>query len=233
LIEQYTTQLTKIGVLSNLQPEQQSELAALVLDFDDHYRAWSNAKDHLMQLKAHSRMGPGHIRKLARKLDRIQVELQTAANSAQRVDKFIADLLLPDLGEALKALAIARAKLIPRGESVQLFTARLPGRYEQSRKLYVQADDPQREAATRLVSHLRDCGIGSAEARVRVARIGNARWGWKYKISETDPLGEEDCPSLRIFLSRRRALPKKPIPRTPALATKTSRRQRTSGKKQR
>lgn len=233
LIEQHTTQLKEIGVLSGLQPQQQNELAALVLDFDLRHKAWSNAKDHFRQLKAHSQSGPGHVRKLARKLDRIRVDLQAAASGAQRVDVFVAELVVRHIDEALKALATARAKLIPHGETVRQYTARLPGWYEQSRSQHVQADDPQREAATRLVSHLRGCGLGSAEARVRAARIGNARWGWKYKISETDPLGETDCPSLRIFLSPRRALPKSPIPRPPALGTKTSRRQRTSGKKSR
>lgn len=199
-VERYRAQLEPLGVLQDLSPQLQKELAALVLDLDVRYQAWTNHRAYNQRLKVRSRRGPGHVRKLARKLRQIKAALEAVAGDAHKVDEEFADAVVPHVRAAL--VNLARVTLVPPGQTVQQFTARMSGFYEQSRNQRLQSDVPRALAATQLFEHLHGSGgLPGLDAYVRTAKIGNAFWAWGYPISEND-LGVKECPAIRMLISR-------------------------------
>jgi hypothetical protein len=118
----------------------------------------------------------------------IEVYVPTHPLLVQRRDDFPLD--------AANIPAVAR-------ESLRSYTSRMAKWSRETEAVRGQFARFKGDAAEHLVTYFREtCKLNAPEARVRAAKIGNARWGWHLQIGTSD-LNVEDCPALRMLLGRR------------------------------
>jgi hypothetical protein len=200
-VEDERKALGLLKVLSGMTPEQQTEVAALALDIEDEVqRSRASSPSRVSALRKLSTQGPGHIRFLGRKLDRIRLGLTGVAADSDKVDVFIGQRLAPHLAEALAAVDRAKASLTARHETIEQYTARMRNWRNDAARV-PSAKEVQRRAIRQLVAYFRANGSPTDDhAHVRTARIANARWGWRYHIEPK--YGGEECPGIRQLLKR-------------------------------
>jgi hypothetical protein len=201
VIEERRQQLARLGVLTELEPSHQTELAAMVLDFDDAHRLWTGDRNRFRRLQVLSRRGPGHIRKLAAKVFRIGAALKELDLDSQALDPSIAERVSWTVRQARGLLA--QIELVRRGESVDSYVARMARWCDEASRFSPPIADPRKAAAEHLVLYLTGRGLPMQDAQVRVAKLGNAFWQWELTIGR-DAYHKADCPSLRMWLLRRR-----------------------------
>lgn len=194
--------LEPLGVLTNLARDQQTTLAALVLDWDARHGSWRTGREEWKRLRLLSTRGPGHIRKLGREVTQLIQAFDRLIWNANKLDSSIAQRVVPKLTKARDD--VSAIDLIRPGDTVADYTARMRTWSSLAAPAFWQTDDPKRAAAVQIASHLTEgCGLDVRDAHVRTATIGNALWNWRVRIVPND-YNQSDCPTLRMWFVRER-----------------------------
>jgi hypothetical protein len=200
-VERIKRQIEPLGVLTDLTDPQKTELAAMVLDLDEEWQFRRAAISRARRLKRLSTRGPAHIRRLARSLGRAKSILIELLNYSRTCGSEIHDRVAPNIEDAIGALTHAQRRLISRDETVDQYTNRMRGWYAGSLTSSPQTD-AKSSMIIRLVEHFRTGAPTTLDdVYVRIAKLGNARWGWTYKISR-DSFGDPICPGVRKLYER-------------------------------
>jgi hypothetical protein len=207
-VERYRAMLLPLGVLHGLSNQHQRELAAKVLDLEDFRARWQASHERDRGLRTLATRGPAHVRSLERQLAKLQAGLTRLVEDAAKVHPFFEDRIAPRVRRAQAALSeidLVRADGVARSVPMNNW-------FDEAAW---QLPDPKPIAARDLVTYFRACGLSAADATVRTAAIGNARWDWCLQIAETD-YGVKDCPAVRALIRRldrrRRRTPEKKRP---------------------
>lgn len=200
-VERTRQELDLLAVLSGLNAVQQTEVAAIVLDIDAERQLWRATVPRLRRLRYLAKRGPAHIRMLAKKLDRANSALVEIESYSRKLDSEIEEWIGPYIEAARRAVVMAQARLISPRETLDQYTSRMRGWYQEGIRHSPQAD-PMPSAVKRLVEYFRENASSTLDdAHVRVATIGRARWGWSYKIVR-DSYGDAICPGVRKLIDR-------------------------------
>jgi hypothetical protein len=143
--------------------------------------------------------------------------LEASAKYGSKLDGDFKYWIVPAVRQAQRSVAVAKRRLMPAPQTSH-YLAQMPARYD--RAISFVPHDPRSSAARRLVDYFRATASSTLnDAHARVATIGNARWGWAYRITK-NAFGNPECPGLRKLLDRQasRATQSRPrSQRTPAL----------------
>jgi hypothetical protein len=194
-VEFTRAELAEIGVLVGLSPEQEQRLAALVIELMktadvDRRKLWKWPPPSIKQEIKH---GPGHYRKLMRKIEKARKALNDVRQYVA-AEHFPLELELRSMTEisfdetltaAITVLDPAAVKVIAERHMARV--ARIPGATGQKVTLA--------EATDRLTAFfVKECGFGKYQADRRVALIGNTLWDWHVAIDDEWTPGSDGAP---------------------------------------
>jgi hypothetical protein len=179
---------------------QQTELVAIIVDIDSEYQRWRLEAPRLVRFRKMSKRGPAHVRMIGNKIVKVRSALEDLSASIHKLDPAIDERVGPSIQTALRAVDQMQTALIGPRETLAEYTGRMRDSYERALS-YMSQTAPTATAAKRLVVYFGDTASKTLDdSHVRTAKIGNARWGWRYAIRRKyDGL---ECPGLRKLLAR-------------------------------
>ena len=180
------------GVLEDLSPQQQRELAALAIDSSVGYGYQDFIRGPVTQAENMATKAPPLVRKIRRKLSSAQDPLERALSFAETLSE-----LSPT--PAVKHIRAARDSLHRAIDEMGRGTE-----YSRPEKLV----DPIGDATFALVAYLvHQCGLPRNDAFVRTQKIGTACWGLPGQFNERydGADGWKDAGAVRKRIARRQS----------------------------
>ena len=191
LIEVQRSSLMELdGVLEDLSPQQQRELAALAIDISVGYGYQDYFRGPVTRAENVATKAPPLVRKIGRKLSSAQDPLERALSFAETLNE-----LSPT--PAVKHIRAARDSLHRAIDEMGRGT-----QYPRPEKLV----DPISDATLMLVAYLvHQCGLPRNDVYVRTQKIGTACWGWTGQFNERYDGAYEwkDAGAIRKRIARR------------------------------
>ena len=199
-LEGYRDRLAPLGVLDGLSPGLQLALADRVWLFDEGYRRYDgdpeqgdSDRDFIRIQKVYRQKTPTQVRRLNRKLrsastavKALMAEIKTVRESENRYLAYQIDTRpVPVRGGALDFVSqVEQLAQLAHAVDVIKFPPEDASQAPTSRSL--PTSDVLKDQAVSALYHLftNECGLKQNEAEVRVAKIGNAFWGWNLTYRE-------------------------------------------------
>jgi hypothetical protein len=174
--------LKDLRVLEHLSTRQQVRLAGHVLTISEQYDLHGRVGGYERSVDVWCKRGPGQLRRLRSRIERAQQVLTEVRFQAESISAseniYLTQTLTEDfhIGDRIAQIASALDTIqLPSDEIFEY----IPGHRS-------TASDPTTTGTELLYEFLTgECAIVPSDSTQRIARIGNALWGWN--IADSDP----------------------------------------------
>jgi len=178
--------LDRAGVCRGLPESHAKQLVEQICFIDQMQRRHEHFKSDERRATRFFERGPGQLRRLRTRID----HLQTALGEVERqIATICGDENTPSGNVYLAALLHAHNlpdRLAKVATLVRELDAPTEAVFGQSVELGVSVEPPHKWVTKRLHDlFTNQFGVGSSDASQRIAKIGNALWGWN--VQDTDP----------------------------------------------